>query len=357
MKKTVCTVLMLVLALSSLFCAAEYYDPWPDVYEKVSPSVVVLNQVTYIWDSKTDSVTRQEQGEGSAVYIWEGGYFLTNAHVVEDCDELEIYLEDGTTYEAFVVGYDTAVDVAVVKVEDELNMVPVTIGSSDALRVGEQVAANRTPLDYSMMYNTFGVGRVAGKDRYEADYDSNRAVGLIQIDVAINPGNSGGALLNAKGELVGIPYMKYMGYYYTDGSNEEFEVYEGLSFAVPMDVAWPIAKSIIETGSFVRPRFGVTVTDNKGPEEPLKNYPPAGLLIENVEKEGSGARAGVRVGDVITHVNGVRVYTFRDYTKIVDKLAAGESFKITVARYKDEKGEDLKKFEIVELEVTLEIID
>ena len=219
------------------------------------------------------------------------------------------------------------------------------------------VCAIGTPLHYSMMYNTLTVGYVSGLDRYDADYSSSRAVGLIQMDVSINPGNSGGALLNMKGELIGIPFMKYTGYYYKDASNEEFMAYEGLSFAVPMDVAWPIAESIINTGSYVRPRFGVTVTNNDGPEEPLKNYPPAGLLIEEVEKGGSGAKAGLRAGDVITHVNGTRIYNFRDYTKIIDKLGEGESFKITVVRYKDEDGKALKKFETLELEVTLEILD
>ena len=333
------------------------YNPLPDIYEKVSPSVVVLNRVTYTWDAKTDKVTREEQGEGSAVYVKEGGYFLTNYHVIEDCDELEIYLEDGTTYEAFVVGGDEAVDVAVIKVDEKLDMTPVPMGSSSALRIGDMVCAIGTPLDYVMMYNTFSVGYVSGLERYDADYNSKRAVGLIQMDVSINPGNSGGALLNLKGELVGIPYMKYTGYYYKEAGEEEFMAYEGLCFAVPIDIAWPIASSIIETGTFVRPRFGVTVKDNEGPEEPLKNYPPAGLMIEEVEKDGSGARAGLRAGDVITHVNGTRIKNFREYTKIIDKLGAGESFKITVVRYKDENGNDLKKFETLELEVTLEIID
>lgn len=371
MKKLILIALALVFALSALNCVAEadaataaqtgaanpWYNPLPDIYEKVSPSVVVLNRVTYTWDAKTDTVTRLEEGEGSAVYVKEGGYFLTNYHVVKDCDELEIYLEDGTTHEAFVVGGDEAVDVAVIKVDDELNMTPVPIGNSSSLRVGEMVCAIGTPLDYVMMYNTFSVGYISGLERYDADFSSQRAVGLIQMDVPINPGNSGGALLNLKGELVGIPFMKYTGYYYKEAGEEEFMTYDGLGFAIPMDIAWPIAQSIIETGSYIRPRFGVTVKDVEGPEEPLKNYPPAGLMIEEVEKNGSGAKAGLRAGDVITHVNGTRIRNFRDYTKIIDKLAAGEAFKITVVRYKDAEGNDLKKFETLELEVVLEIID
>ena len=334
-----------------------YNNPLPEIFEKVSPSVAVLAQVSYTWDKATDSVNKQEKGSGSAVYIKEGGYFLTNHHVIEDADELEIRLSDGRVLEAEVVGSDEAADVAVVKVNEELELTPVKIGKSSDLKVGEIVLVIGTPISWEMMYNTLTTGIVSGLDRDEADYEASRAIGLIQIDAAVNPGNSGGALLNLEGEIVGIPFMKYMGYYYKDANNEDFVVYEGLAFAVPMDVAWPIAESIIATGSYKRPRFGVTVTDNEGPEEPLKNYPPAGLLIGEVEKNGSGFKAGLRSGDVITHVNGVRVKTFREYTKIVDKLAEGESFTISVVRYKDKDGNDLKKFEKLELTVTLEMID
>ena len=334
-----------------------YNNPLPEIFEKVSPSVAVLAQVSYTWDKATDSVNKQEKGSGSAVYIKEGGYFLTNHHVIEDADELEIRLSDGRVLEAEIVGSDEAADVAVVKVNEELELTPVKIGKSSDLKVGEIVLVIGTPISWEMMYNTLTTGIVSGLDRDEADYEASRAIGLIQIDAAVNPGNSGGALLNLEGEIVGIPFMKYMGYYYKDANNEDFVVYEGLAFAVPMDVAWPIAESIIATGSYKRPRFGVTVTDNEGPEEPLKNYPPAGLLIGEVEKNGSGFKAGLRSGDVITHVNGVRVKTFREYTKIVDKLAEGESFTISVVRYKDKDGNDLKKFEKLELTVTLEMID
>ena len=334
-----------------------YNNPLPEIFEKVSPSVAVLAQVSYTWDKATDSVNKQEKGSGSAVYIKEGGYFLTNHHVIEDADELEIRLSDGRVLEAEIVGSDEAADVAVVKVNEELELTPVKIGKSSDLKVGEIVLVIGTPISWEMMYNTLTTGIVSGLDRDEADYEASRAIGLIQIDAAVNPGNSGGALLNLEGEIVGIPFMKYMGYYYKDANNEDFVVYEGLAFAVPIDVAWPIAESIIATGSYKRPRFGVTVTDNEGPEEPLKNYPPAGLLIGEVEKNGSGFKAGLRSGDVITHVNGVRVKTFREYTKIVDKLAEGESFTISVVRYKDKDGNDLKKFEKLELTVTLEMID
>lgn len=365
MKKCILVLLTVIIALSGTAVSETVTkdiiytseNPLPEIYETVSPSVVVLALTTTVWDSKTGHVDTYDEGGGSAVYIDDRGYFLTNYHVVEDADELEIRLADGTAYPATVVGFDEATDVAVVKIEEKFDAAPVKIGSSKDLRIGEFVCAIGTPVDEKAMYNTLSSGVVSGLNRADADPESSRAVDLIQIDMAINPGNSGGALLNAKGELVGIPFMKYMGYYYKDAEGEEFVVYESLAFAIPMDVAWPIAQSIIEKGVYNRPRFGVSVLDIDGPEEMLKNYPPKGMQIVEVEKNGSGARAGLRANDVITHVNGERVYNFRDYTKIVDKIPAGVPFEITIARYDDEKGEKLARPVQLNLTVVLEMID
>ena len=361
MKRTLCALLILVMMLG--FTAGALPEtllasnPLPEIFERVSPAVAVLMVVSNVWDAKTDTVTKEEISSGSAVLVQGDGYFLTNYHVVDDADELEIRFGDGRVFEAYVVGGDEACDVAVVKVDEKLDIQPVVIGSSAKLRVGDLVCTIGSPVIPEALYNTLTIGIVSGLNRNDADYDSARAVDLIQMDAAINPGNSGGAMLNMDGELVGIPFMKYMGYYYKDANGEDFVVYEGLSFAVPIDVAWPIAQSIIKTGSYNRPRFGVSVTDNAGPEEPLKNYPPRGLLINEVEKNSPAGKAGLRAGDVITHVNGIRIYTFREYTKIVDKLAAGESMVLSIVRYKDKDGEPLAKFEKLDVTVKLEMID
>ena len=363
MKKLIALMLLAALLTLPLSASADMnailsgQNPLPDMFEKISPSIVALINTTTVWDSVTGAVNQLDEGGGSAVYVDKRGYFLTNYHVVEEADELEIRLEDGTAIECYVVGFDEAADVAVVKIDEAFEAEPVKIGSSSKLRVGELVWAVGTPVDERAMYNTLTVGFVSGLNREDADMQASRAVGLIQVDAAINPGNSGGALLNMNGELVGIPYMKYMGYTEHTDDGDRLIVYEGLSFAVPMDVAWPIAQSIMEKGSYSRPRFGVSVQANEGPDEPLKNYPPAGLLVVEIEKDGSGARAGLRVNDVITHVNGTRIKDFREYTKIIDKMPEGESFVITVARYDDENGEKLRKPQVLELTVTLEMID
>lgn len=366
MKRLTAMLALAVLAACTCFAPAiaDTYDviytgenPLPAIYERVSPAVVVLTCVTTTWDPVTGHVKTDDVSGGSAVYVDSRGYFLTNHHVIAEADELEIRLEDGTAYEAYVVGSDEAADVAVLKIDAQFDAEPVTIGKSSDLKVGELVCVIGTPVDEKAMYNTLTAGIVSGINRNDAYPESTRAIDLVQVDAAINPGNSGGAMLNAKGELVGIPFMKYMGYYYKDASGEDFVVYDGLAFAVPIDTAWPIAQSIIETGAYMRPRFGVSVVSIEGPEEPLKNFPPAGLQVVEVEKNGSGGKAGLRVNDVITHVNGTRIYNFREYTKIIDKLGEGEAFTITIARYDDEKGEKLRKPEVLDVEVTLEMID
>lgn len=363
--KKVIAIILTIAALLASFAGAEAaetlatlpYNPLPDIYDTVSPSVVVLARYSMMWDAKTDTVSKVYDGFGSAVYVKEGGYFMTNYHVIEDCDQLEIVMPDAGTHEVFLISGDEACDVAVVKCEDELELKPVTIGSSASVRVGDIIAVIGTPLDSDAMYNTLTCGIVSGINRNDADMESSRAVDLIQIDAAINPGNSGGALVNLKGEIIGIPYMKYMYVNYESDKGVQMEIYENLGFAIPIDTAWTIATAIIDKGVYNRPRFGVSVVDNEGPEEALKNYPPAGLKIESVEKGGSGAKAGLRVGDVITHVNGTRVYTFREYTKIIDKLAAGESFTLTIARYFDKNGESLTRVETLDVKVTLQMID
>ena len=318
--KKLTAMLMVLVQLTLPFAGAETAtpslilssaNPLPEIYERVSPSVVSVVLTTTVWDAAPDSVKTTEQGGARAV----------------------------------------------IRVEEKTDIQPVTIGKSSGLRVGELICTIGTPVNERGMYNPLTAGYVSGLNREDADPESTRAIGLIQIDAPINPGNSGGALLNAKGELVGIPFMKYMGYAGRTESGEEFVAYDGLAFAIPIDVAWPIAESIIKTGVYNRPRFGVSVQAIDGPEEMLKNFPPAGLQVAEVEKNGSGAKAGLRAGDVITHVNGARIYDFREYTKIIDKLPAGTSFEITVARYNDEKGEKLRKPIEVKLTVTLEMID
>ncbi|MBQ3080582.1 MAG: trypsin-like peptidase domain-containing protein [Clostridia bacterium] len=366
MKRILAAILVLLFALSGVSAIGETVskdiiltpqNPLPEIFEMVSPAVAVVACTTTVWDSKTGHVDTFEEGGGSCVYVDKGGYFITNYHVIAEADEVEIRTEDETAYAAEVVGYDEAADIAVLKIEEEFDAEPVKIGSSSDLKVGEMIAVIGTPVSAEALYNTLTTGIVSGLDRNNADYESTRAIDLIQVDAAINPGNSGGALVNAKGELVGIPFMKYMVYFGETPEGEELIVYEGISFAVPIDTAWPIAQSIIKNGVYNRPRFGVSVLDIDGPEEPLKNYPPKGLQIVEVEKNGSGWKAGLRVNDVITHVNGERVYNFRDYTKFVDKLEAGEAFEITIARYDDENGEKLKKFEVLTLKVVLKMMD
>ena len=158
MKKILCALLILGMTLGCCAYAVPEVllnsNPLPGIFEKVSPSVAVLMVVSNVWDAKTDAVTKEDISSDSAVLVKEGGYFLTNYHVVDDADELEIRFGDGRTYAAYVVGGDEACDVAVVKVDDELDIQPVAIGSSSKLRVGDLVCTIGSPVVPEALYNT-----------------------------------------------------------------------------------------------------------------------------------------------------------------------------------------------------------
>ena len=172
---------------------------------------------------------------------------------------------------------------------------------------------------------------------------------VIQIDAAINTGNSGGALLNSKGQLVGIPTLKYM---------YEYDViYEGLGFCIPINTIKDYISQIIETGNVVRPRLGATVAAVDGPEEPMRSYPPAGVQVYEVEAGGPCDDAGLIPGDIITEANGNRIYSFADLTTEIDQASAGDAIELKVYRYYDESGNLTGDYEELYFSVVLEVLD
>ena len=172
---------------------------------------------------------------------------------------------------------------------------------------------------------------------------------VIQIDAAINGGNSGGALLNAKGELVGVPTLKMM---YSTSS-----VYEGLGFCVPVNTAKDIIEDLIAHGKVIRPRLGIGVQDFDGPDEAMRSWPPAGIQITMIEEGSPAEKAELQKGDIITAVDGVRVKTYTELTSEIDKHEAGDVVTLTIYRYYDASGRVISEYETFDAEVTLEILD
>ena len=306
-------------------------DPSPAIYvaQKNASSVVGVITNTQKWDRSSGEVKESAYAQGSGVVIKEGGYVLTNYHVVSGGDSFQVLLPSGEKAEATLAGSDSSLDLAVLQVTGDAakQLVPATIGSSSNLIVGSTVVAIGNP-GGEVLANTVTQGIVSALERSDVKgNNTTRNVDYIQHDAAINSGNSGGGLFNYKGELVGINTLKYSGSAYSSVS------FEGLGFAIPIDTAFPIAQQLIENGSVVRPQMGVTVADYEGPDEPMSNYPPASVCIYGVNAGSPAEAAGLKQYDFIYAINGERVTSFRELTSVLDKFSAGDTVTVTVVRY------------------------
>lgn len=258
-------------------------------------------------------------GAGSGFIVSPDGVILTNAHVVRDAKEVTVKLQDRREYRARVLGSDPKTDVAVLKI-DAKNLPVVPIGSSNNLKVGEWVLAIGSPYGLD---STVTAGVVSAKGRSLPD-DSN--VPFIQTDVAVNPGNSGGPLFNTRGEVVGINSQIYS---QTGG-------YQGLSFAIPIDVAYRIKEQLVATGTVKHAKLGVTVQEvNQGFADSFKLESPEGALVSNVERGGAADKAGLKSGDVIRKLNGQPIVASGDLPAMLSLAKPGE--KVTLDVWRDGK--------------------
>ena len=334
-------------------------NPVPEIAANVRPSVVQVITSAATWDQRTREVSTEEIGYGSGTYFraldeGEGGYILTNNHVVDEGETYQIEWLDGTIMDATLVGADEGTDIAVLQFNEPApeGATPVPLGDSDALQIGELAIVIGNPGNSEeVLFGTVTAGIISGLERegVSAQGSFNRPVSTIQVDAAINTGNSGGALLNAQGELVGIPTLKMTASYTT--------IYEGLGFCIPINTAKDIIEQLIENGEVVRPRLGVTVVAQDGPDEPMRNFAPAGVRVENVEEGTPADEAGLQRYDIITEINGIRVYTNEDLIGEIDRHSAGDTVELTVCRYYSENGTPLAQYEVFTAEVELKIID
>ena len=258
-------------------------------------------------------------GLGSGFIVSPDGVIITNAHVVRDAREVIVKLTDRREFRARVLGSDPKTDIAVLKI-DARNLPVVPLGRSNDLKVGEWVLAIGSPYGFD---NTVTAGVVSAKGRSLPD-DSN--VPFIQTDVAVNPGNSGGPLFNVRGEVVGVNAQIYS---QTGG-------FQGLSFAIPIDVANGIKEQIMRTGKVIHARLGVTVQEvNQGFADSFKLASPEGALVANVEPGSPAARAGLNPGDVIRTLNGQNIVASGDLPAMIGIAAPGD--KVTLGVWRDGK--------------------
>lgn len=275
----------------------------------------------------------RQEGLGSGVVVSKDGYILTNNHVVDGADSIVVRFNDGKSYAATVIGADDKTDVAVIKISAD-NLVPVKQGNSDQLEVGEMVLAIGSPLNPNLAH-TVTQGIVSAKGRSNvglADYED-----FIQTDAAINPGNSGGALVNLDGELVGINTAIVSR---TGG-------FQGIGFAVPVNMAMDIMNELVSNGRVVRGWLGVGIQDiNDVMARAMGLSDNKGVLIGSVAPSSPAEDAGIAPGDVVVKVNSTEVDNSSQLRNLIARTDPGTTVTLGLIRENREKALAVKLGEL-----------
>ena len=329
-----------VFFLATLSSAQAQLPDFTGLVEDVSPAVVKINtvskgreqqaqqfpqgQIPEIFRDLFEQRQRQQKPRparsmGSGFVISDDGYILTNHHVVEGADEIQVLFADRQEYTATVVGSDRRSDLALLKIKAR-NLPTLDFAAPDSLKVGAWVLAIGSPfgLDYSVT-----AGIVSAIGRSIPTQKGENYVPFIQTDVAINPGNSGGPLFNLEGQVVGINSQIYSR---SGGSI-------GLSFAIPASVAVGVIEQLKDHGKVQRGWLGVAIQDvNKRLAESLQLGTPQGALINAVEPDSPADKGGIKPGDVIVRFDGQTIVDSGDLPHVVGMLAPGESAKVEIYR-------------------------
>ena len=271
----------------------------------------------YFFGDRLDERPREVSNLGSGVIVSANGYILTNHHVVEAADEIQVALADGRTLPARVVGADPETDLAVLKI-DANDLPAIIFAQIDSLKVGDWVLAVGNPFGVGQTV-TAGIVSALGRSRLGINTFEN----FIQTDAAINPGNSGGALVDAAGNLVGVNSAIYSR---TGGS-------QGIGFAIPVSIARQVMEQIILSGSVTRGWVGIEVQDLT-PElaESFSLKSAEGALIAGVLKGGPADAGGIRPGDILLAVNGNKVSNSASLLNLIAALKPGDNTQLTVLR-------------------------
>src|SRR5215471_19465921 len=309
--------------------AHELNDAYTALYERVAPSVVVVDVekngragaganppdgFDFFFRSPRDESDQPDQSEGSGFVVRQDGYIITNSHVIEGEDKINVKLKDGRTFHARVLGSDERTDVAVIKVEAS-SLPTIDFANSDTVKVGQIVCAIGTP--YKFAY-TFTTGVVSAKGRNELLPDKYED--YIQTDAAINPGNSGGPLCDIDGRVIGVNTLIH-------GLNR------GLGFAISSNLAKQVSDQLIATGKIVRPWLGIIIESlgDQNRAEVFKGV-DKGVVVRTIQADTPASRSELRPADVITDVDGVQVSSARDLQREVLKKKIGEPVNLGVWR-------------------------
>ena len=270
---------------------------------------------------------RMQLSTGSGVIISSDGYIVTNNHVIAKAEEILVSLNSGEDYKAVVVGADPTTDIALLKIVDEVSELPyLSFSNSDNIRVGEWVLAVGNPFNLT---STVTAGIVSAKARNIGVIDERAAIeSFIQTDAAVNPGNSGGALVNTRGELVGI----------NSAISTHTGSFEGYSFAVPSNLASKVVRDLKEYGTVQRAFIGVNISDlNQRLADELDVRVNAGVYIGGLSINGAAEEAGLEKGDIILAVNSRNITKSSELQEIIGSKRPGERISLKVLRDNVEK--------------------
>ena len=307
------------------------YDPFSDPFFEFFFGGSPRRQQPQQNDSDNESKKAPEQqlGLGSGVILSSDGYIVTNNHVIDGAERLEVTLNDNTTYDATVIGSDPTTDLALIKIEaEDLPVIPV--GNSDDLKVGEWVLAVGNPFGFTSTVTT-GIVSAKARSISSVTHSRSNSMGIesyIQTDAAVNPGNSGGALVNLSGELVGINTAIYS----QTGS------YSGYSFAIPTSIMSKVVSDLRKYGTVQRAVLGVTISDLTPALAKEKGITATktGVYVASVGEGSAAEEAGIKVDDIITAINDTEVRSVSQLQEQINRYAPGESVKVTY--YRDNKS-------------------
>ena len=328
-EKSLPSVVYIKSVINAKTQTVEYSDPFEDFFSDPFGGFFGRGQGNGNGNGRKRQVqTPKRAAAGSGVIISADGYIVTNNHVVDGADELTVTLnENSKEYSARIIGADKTTDLALIKI-DAKNLPAIVIANSDDVKVGEWVLAVGNPLGLN---NTVTAGIVSAKARSMGQGVSS----MIQTDAAINQGNSGGALVNTRGELIGINAMIYS----QTGSNI------GYGFAIPTAIVNKAVEDFKKYGSYQRAMIGIQGMDVKNYVDNMKDQDKEvedfgtmeGIYIDKVVEDGAAADGGLQKGDVITHVDGQKVKQFGDLQAIIAQKRPGEKVSVKYLRNKKEK--------------------
>lgn len=297
-------------------------SPFADVADAVMPCVVGVSNRANTYSIISGQTELIEQSTGSGVVITTQGHVVTNYHVVEGASDVQI-LWQGQYLKAEIVGVDELTDLAVLRVMEDVSLPAVKMGNAQDVRVGDWAIVIGNPLG-KQFADTVTVGVVSALNR---EISGSSIVKMLQTDAAINSGNSGGGMFNTRGELIGIPSLKF-----SSSGRRDVASIEGIAMAIPMDVAQPIVNSLIQYGKVTRPKLGISVMTLRGSEEPREGMLPAGVYVSAVSEGSIAQQAGIKADDIIIRVDGERVMLHTDLTNHIASKQPGDRVALTVYR-------------------------